>query len=120
MQMGTQGGRAERRSTHRYELSVPIAVWSASSDYASKHIGKTCVVSTAGVYFTIDSKFDPRTAIGFVITLPAKATGGTDVFIRGVGRVLRVEENGDDFEVAAVFDRYEVSRDTNSRADSTY
>jgi len=47
------------------------------------------------------------------MTLPAEVTGGTEVFIRAVGKVVRVEKGSDKDDqvgVAALIQRYEIVR----------
>jgi len=48
------------------------------------------------------------------MTLPTEVTGGTGVFIRAIGRVVRVERafetSSDRLGVAAIIERYEVVR----------
>jgi hypothetical protein len=48
------------------------------------------------------------------MTLPAEVTGGTEVFIRAIGKVLRTEKHPDNGSqrvgVAAIIERYEIIR----------
>jgi len=48
------------------------------------------------------------------MTLPAEVTGGTEVLIRAVGKVVRVEKDPEDGNrqvgVAALIQRYEIVR----------
>ena len=48
------------------------------------------------------------------MTLPAEVTGGTEVFIRAIGKVVRVEKGPEDGDrrmgVAALIQRYEIVR----------
>ena len=116
-QIGDDGPMADRRVAQRYELSVPITVWLSDLDSVSINIGRTCAISTSSVYFILGCALRPGTAVGFVMTLPAELTGGTDVFIRGVGKVSRLDEQREeDFGIAVVFDRYEISTDAHSRS----
>jgi hypothetical protein len=115
MQSGDDGSLADRRAVRRYELSLPIRVWLTAVDSVSIHIGRTYDISTSGVYFVLGRIISLGTALGFIVTLPAKLTGGADVFISGVGKVSRVDDDREnDFGIAVVFERYEISRDTQS------
>ena len=76
--------------------------------------GKTRDISTHGVYFLVDSELAPGAELDLTMTLPAEVTGGTEVFIRATGKVVRVEKkpetNSDRLGVAAVIERYDIVR----------
>jgi hypothetical protein len=93
---------ADRRAARRYKLSVPITVWVTGLDSVSLLEGRTCVVSTRGVYFTLGCYLNPGTVLRFTMAPPAELTGGADVCIRGLGKVLQVDVQGNnDFGIAA-------------------
>jgi len=116
MQSGDDNSLADRRAARRYELSLPIRVWLTAVDSVSLNIGRTYDISTSGVYFILGRMISLGTALGFIVTLPAKLTGEADLFIRGAGKVSRVDEDREnDFGIAVVVERYEISRDTHSR-----
>jgi hypothetical protein len=54
------------------------------------------------------------------LTLPAEITHSTEVFVRALGKVVRVERRGEDGElrmgVAAVIERYDIIRGEAARA----
>jgi hypothetical protein len=116
MQSGNDNSLADRRAARRYELFLPIRVWLTAVDSVSIDIGRTYDISTSGVYFILGRIISLGTALGFIVTLPAKLTGEADLFIRGAGKVSRVDEDlENDFGIAVVVERYEISRDTHSR-----
>ena len=104
----------ERRTARRYDLSLPVSIRLPIDRDSAPHSGKTRDISTRGVYLTIDSDISQGTELDLTMTLPAEVTGGTEVFIRAVGRVVRIEK-GSGAEsprlgVAAVIERYEIVR----------
>jgi hypothetical protein len=104
----------ERRIARRYDLSLPVIIRIPVEKEISSRNGKTRDVSTRGVYFLIDQDLSAGTEIDITLTLPSEVTRGSEVFVRGMGKVVRVEkkpENGSSrVGVAAVFERYEIIR----------
>ena len=104
----------ERRTARRYDLSLPVMVRLPVEKEASSRSGKTRDISTRGVYFLLDNNLIPGAELDFTMTLPAEVTGGTEVFVRAIGKVVRVEnrpETGDQrVGVAAIIERYEIIR----------
>jgi c-di-GMP-binding flagellar brake protein YcgR len=102
----------ERRTARRYDLSLPVLIRIPVERDACN--GKTRDISTRGVYFVVQDNLDAGSELDLTMTLPAEVTGGTEVFIRAIGRVVRVEkrpENGErHFGVAALIQRYEIVR----------
>ena len=103
-----------RRTARRYELSLPVIVRGPVDKEAASLTGKTRDISSHGVYFTVDNKLSTGTRLDLTMILPAEATGGTEVFIRATGRVIRVDTrtvNGEQkVDVAAILERYEIIR----------
>ena len=115
MQIGEYDPMADRRAARRYDLSLPITVWSNASDPIFIHAGRTRAISVRGVYFNLGRTLSCGTALGFALTLPTELTGNPDIFVRGLLKVSRVDEHGeDDFGIAAVFERYEISKSIRS------
>ena len=104
----------ERRTARRYDLSLPVSIRVAIENEAVFHTGKTRDISTRGVYFLFDNSLDAGAQLDLTMTLPAEVTGGTEVFIHAVGKVVRVDDRGDSGEhrvgIAAVIERYEIVR----------
>jgi hypothetical protein len=108
------GGMTERRATRRYDLSLPIIIRVPTERTLDSQQGKTRDISTRGVYFVVDQNLQAGSELDITLTLPAEITHGTEVFVRALGKVIRVEqrsENGDlSMGVAAVIERYDIIR----------
>jgi c-di-GMP-binding flagellar brake protein YcgR len=104
----------ERRTARRYDLSLPVIIRIPVEREPSSSNGKTRDISTRGVYFTIDQDLSAGAELDITLTLPSEVTRGSEVFIRAMGKVVRVEkkpENGSTrVGVAAVIERYEIIR----------
>jgi len=105
---------SERRTARRYDLSLPIIIRVPVDSDPSSRNGKTRDISTRGLYFTIDQDLGPGAELDITLTLPAEVTRGSEVFIRAMGKVVRVDrapEGGSSrVGVAAVIERYEIIR----------
>jgi hypothetical protein len=110
----------ERRTARRYDLSLPVIIRLPMERETSSRNGNTRDISTRGVYFTVDKDFNDGADLDITLTLPSEVTRGSEVFIRAMGKVVRVDkkpENGNSrVGVAAVIERYEIIR--NDPADS--
>ena len=104
----------ERRTARRYDLSLPVIIRMPVDKDTTSRSGKTRDISTRGVYFTIDQDLDTGAELDITLTLPSEVTRGSEVFIRAMGKVVRVDkksENGSSrVGVAAVIERYEIIR----------
>lgn len=93
-------------------IRVPVEKESSSKN------GKTRDISTRGVYFTVDDDLSAGAELDITLTLPSEVTRGSEVFIRAMGKVVRVDkkpENGNSrVGVAAVIERYEIVRTESS------
>jgi c-di-GMP-binding flagellar brake protein YcgR len=110
---GVPGTMTERRTARRYDLSLPVIIRIPVETESARN-GKTRDISTRGVYFTIDQDLNAGAELDITLTLPSEVTRGSEVFIRAMGKVVRVEkkpENGSTrVGVAAVIERYEIIR----------
>ena len=104
----------ERRTARRYDLSLPVLIRVPVEKEPSARNGKTRDISTRGVYFTLEDDPGPGAELDITLTLPSEVTRGSEVFIRAMGKVVRVDkkpENGSSrVGVAAVIERYEIVR----------
>ena len=104
----------ERRMARRYDLSLPIIIRMPAEKETSSHSGKTRDISTRGVYFTIDQDLSAGAELDITLTLPSEVTRGSEVFIRAMGKVVRVDKKAENgfsrVGVAAVIERYEIIR----------
>jgi hypothetical protein len=112
------GDMTDRRTARRYDLSLPVLIRIPVEQDACN--GKTRDISTRGVYFVIENQLVAGAELDLTMTLPAEVTGGTEVFIRAVGKVVRVEKgpgnNGQQVGVAALIQRYEIVRNESMKA----
>ena len=110
----------ERRTARRYDLSLPVIVRIPIEGEAASRSGKTRDISTRGVYFVMVEDLNAGSELDITMTLPSEVTGGTEVFIRALGKVVRVEKRSEDgnprFGVAAQIERYEIVRNESMRA----
>jgi c-di-GMP-binding flagellar brake protein YcgR len=105
---------SERRTTRRYDLALPVIIRVPVDKGTSSRNGRTRDISTRGLYFTIDQELGAGAELDITLTLPSEVTRGSEVFIRAMGKVVRVDkapENGTSrVGVAAVIERYEIIR----------
>jgi hypothetical protein len=113
-EFGVPGKMNERRTARRYDLSLPVIIRIPVETENSSRNGKTRDISTRGVYFMIDQDLGAGTEIDITLTLPSEITRGSEVLVRAMGKVVRVDkrtENGSSrVGVAAVIERYEIVR----------
>lgn len=108
----------DRRTARRYDLSLPVLI-RMPVDQDPRN-GKTRDISTRGVYFLIGNDLSAGAELDLTMTLPAEVTGGTEVFIRAIGKVVRVEKSAEkdanQVGVAALIQRYEIVRNESIKA----
>jgi hypothetical protein len=109
-----KGLMTERRAARRYDLSFSAIVRVPAGDKGVQQPGKTRNISTRGVYLILDRAVSRDTDIDLNMVLPTNTSGGASIFVRAMGRVVRVEEWSHDRNhrvgVAAVIRRYEIVR----------
>jgi c-di-GMP-binding flagellar brake protein YcgR len=110
----------ERRTARRYDLSLPIIIRVPKERTSDRQRGKTRDISTRGIFFIVEQNLEAGSELDITLTLPAEITHGTEVFVRALGKVVRVEnrsEGGDNrMGVAAVIERYDIIRGEAARA----
>lgn len=104
----------ERRTARRYDLSLPVIIRVPAESRVDSQEGKTRDISTRGLYFVIEQDLGAGSDLDITLTLPAEITHGTEVFVRALGKVVRVERHTEDgavrMGVAAVIERYDIIR----------
>lgn len=104
----------ERRTARRYDLSLPIIIRVPTERELDTQRGKTRDVSTRGLYFVVEQNLEAGSELDLMLTLPTEITHGTEVFVRALGKVVRVERRMEDgntrMGVAAVIERYDIIR----------
>jgi hypothetical protein len=95
-------------------LSLPVIIRVPTVRDVDSQVGKTRDISTRGLYFVISQDLDAGSELDITMTLPAEITHGTDVFVRALGKVVRVDKRVEDgtprLGVAAVIVRYDIIR----------
>jgi hypothetical protein len=96
-------------------MSLPVVIRAPFKRETSSRTGEPRDISARGVYFTIDKDLAAGAELDLTMTLPAEVTGGTEVFIRAIGKVVRVDKrsaNGNQrVGVVAAIKRYQIVRD---------
>ena len=109
----------ERRTARRYDLSLPVIIRMSAERAAASQEGKTRDISTRGLYFLLDQHLEAGSQLDITLTLPAEITHGSEVFVRAMGKVIRVEPRSEDgnsrMGVAAVIERYDIVRGEGAR-----
>jgi hypothetical protein len=110
----------ERRTARRYDLSLPINIRISAERAKNIQQGKTRDISTRALYFVIDQDLEAGSELDITLTLPAEITHGTEVLVRAMGKVVRVENRLEDsaprMGVAAVIERYDIIRGEAAKA----
>jgi c-di-GMP-binding flagellar brake protein YcgR len=110
----------ERRTARRYDLSLPVIIRVPPERRTDSQEGKTRDISTRGLYFVIEQDMEAGSELDITLTLPAELTHGTEVFVRAVGKVVRVERRNEDgtmrMGVAAAIERYDIIRGEAAKA----
>jgi hypothetical protein len=98
---------AERREARRFTMNLPMRVL-PREEKGHEVDANTRDVSYRGLYFLTDADFKVGSEFEFVITLPQQVTQSSDVNIRCLGQVVRIEptDNGR-VGIAAKIARYE-------------
>jgi c-di-GMP-binding flagellar brake protein YcgR len=104
----------ERRTARRYDLSLPVIIRIPAERQDDSQEGKTRDISTRGLYFVIEQDLEAGSELDITLMLPAEITHGTEVLVRAMGKVVRVEQRSEDgtarMGVAAVIERYDIIR----------
>src|SRR5690242_14037924 len=92
------GGMAEpqqaKRAARRFALRVPVTV---SRDHATNpEAARIRDVSARGICFYLDAAIAQGEPIGFTLTLPPEITLTESIRVQCKGRVVRVEDAGND------------------------
>jgi hypothetical protein len=97
---------AERRGSRRFTMALPITIREPGEGNPDRQ-GETRDVSFRGLYFLSSTNFEVGSQIEFVLTLPKEITLATDVQIRCIGLVVRVEPQTEKSGIAARIEKYE-------------
>lgn len=107
-------GRMDLRKSQRYEFPLPVAIHYPVGNVAPPQIVRVSNISARGVYFLLEDGPGLGTELKATITMPGDITGGSEVSIDFIGKVLRVEPRmegtSEKFGVAVTIDKYEMIR----------
>jgi hypothetical protein len=95
----------ERRSGTRIPTRVPTRV---RTPEGSDQTAQTRDVSANGVYLYTKARMEPGTDVELVLILPPELTSGEKCWVCCQATIVRVEENGSDFGVAAQIRRMDI------------
>ena len=96
---------AERRAGTRIATRVSTRVRTAKGIEQAAH---TRDVSANGVYLYTKSKMEKGAEVELVLILPPELTSGEKFWVCCQATIVRVEENGSDFGVAAKISRMDL------------
>lgn len=105
----------EQRGAKRFELRLPIELL-RSGAATINHRTETRDLSSCGVKFSYETQLPVGDAIEYLITLPGSNREGSNIRIRCLGTVVRMEPNQRrsakerPFDIAATLERYEFVR----------
>ena len=104
----------DRRAARRYDLAIPVKFEPQESESSGEPLGCTREISRSGLYFTTDAAPEPGSMMSLTLTLPGTLTGGDEVLVEVMARIVRVEPANATTDgrigVAARIERYEIVR----------
>jgi hypothetical protein len=95
----------DRRSGTRIATRVPTRVRTTEG---ADHSAQTRDVSANGIYLYTKSRMEQGTDVELVLILPPELTSGQKCWVCCQATIVRVEENGSDFGVAAQIRRMDI------------
>ena len=96
---------SERRSASRIPNSVPVRVRTAEGDERS---AQTRDVSASGIFLYTPSRIEPGSEVELVLILPPELTSGERCWVCCQATIVRVEEFGTEFGLAAQIRRMDL------------
>jgi len=95
----------ERRSGSRIAASVPTRV---RTSQGADHSAQTRDVSANGIFMYTKSRMEKGTDVELVLILPPELTSGEKCWVCCQATIVRVEEDGSEFGVAAQIRRMDL------------
>jgi hypothetical protein len=95
----------ERRSGRRIATRVPTRV---RTSQGSEQAAQTRDVSSNGVFLYTQSRIEAGTDVELVLILPPELTSGEKCWVCCQATIVRVEESGQEFGVAAQIRRMDL------------
>jgi hypothetical protein len=104
----------ERRKARRYEVALPLQVFTSRHKAAEFYTAQLRDISRTGLYFHSDVPVEMGTPMELTFALPGEKERGTSVLVRASAKVLRVNIVDTDsaaiYGVAASIDRLDFVR----------
>jgi PilZ domain len=98
-------GKSERRSGTRVITCVPTRV---RTPEGADQTAQTRDISANGVFLYTKSRMEAGSDVELVLILPPELTSGEKCWVCCQAKIVRVEENGSDFGVAAQIHRMDI------------
>lgn len=103
--------QTEKRGNRRFSFNLPVEI--KFLDNGTYEVtGHTRDVSSRGVFFYVQSGIQEGAPIEFMMTLPPEITLAGPIRVRCSGKVVRVEQNGQEQGVAVAIDKYDFVQET--------
>jgi hypothetical protein len=108
---------ADQRAVRRFALQLPVSVKTAAGQNVNT-VAESRDVSSHGICFFCDAAVEQNSPIDFTVTLPAEVTMTEPITVRCRGTVLRVDDQGGHYQVAAAINSYEFVVNEPAQADA--
>lgn len=102
---------SERRSGRRIATRVPTRLRRINTERVASNVDETAQtrdVSANGIFLYTKSRMETGTDVELVLILPPELTDGEKCWVCCQATVVRVEENGSEFGVAAQIRRMDI------------
>jgi hypothetical protein len=95
----------ERRAGTRIAITVPTRVRTTEG---TDHAAQTRDVSANGIFLYTKSRMQKGSEVELVLILPPELTSGEKCWVCCHATIVRVEENGSEFGIAAQIQRMDI------------
>jgi hypothetical protein len=99
---------SERRSGRRIATRVPTRLRRINTERGADETVQTRDVSANGIFLYTKSRIEKGTEVELVLILPPELTDGEKCWVCCQATVVRVEEDGTEFGVAAQIRRMDI------------
>ena len=110
----------ERRKARRYEVYLPLQVYTSRKKPAEFHTAQLRDISRTGIFFHSAVALEPGTSVELTFALPTERERATSVLVRASAKALRTTsllgEETPIFGIAATIDRLDFVRPVSSNA----
>jgi hypothetical protein len=110
----------ERRKARRYEVYLPLQVYTSRKKPAEFHTAQLRDISRTGIYFHSSVALEPGTSVELTFALPTERERAASVLVRASAKALRTTsllgEETPIYGIAATIDRLDFVRPVASNA----